>query len=143
MSWMEKRTVPAVRPAGEPRVEPELGQALAIFRQSVHAWSEAAFNRPRTEVRMPAHTGWRLAVGWALGLVLVAGSLSGAVYERHHRQMIARQAEQARHVRQQQLAERQRATDEDLLATVDSDIARDVPAAMEPLANLMDAGSGQ
>ena len=44
-----------------------------------------------------------------------------------------------------QLAEQQRAqvTDADLLATVDSDISRTVPAAMEPLAQLMDESQSQ
>jgi hypothetical protein len=143
MSGMEKRTVPAVHPAEEAIAEPELDQALTNFRASVHTWSEAAYSRPRTAVRVAAHGGWRLAAGWALGCVLVAGSVSGAVYERHQRQEAARQAAQARAARQQQLAAQQRATDEDLLATVDSDISRDVPAAMEPLANLMDESSGQ
>jgi hypothetical protein len=33
--------------------------------------------------------------------------------------------------------------DEDLLATVDNDVSRGVPAAMEPLAALMDDGGAQ
>ena len=33
--------------------------------------------------------------------------------------------------------------DEDLLATVDSDVSRGVPAAMEPLAQLMDDNGTQ
>jgi len=33
--------------------------------------------------------------------------------------------------------------DEDLLAAVDTDVARQVPAAMEPLAQLADEGASQ
>jgi hypothetical protein len=123
--------------------------ALKNFRQSVHAWSEAAYVRPRGQVqvgvRVGAHSGWRLATAWALGCVLAAGSVSGAVYERHHRQVLAAQAREARLEKARQLAEQQRAqvTDADLLAAVDSDISRTVPAAMEPLAQLMDEGESQ
>jgi ssDNA-specific exonuclease RecJ len=56
------------------------------------------------------------------------------------RNAAARVAEQQR--LQEQLAAQQRSQqarqeDEDLLAKVDSDVSRDVPAAMEPLAQLM------
>jgi hypothetical protein len=75
--------------------------------------------------------------------VLAAGSLTGGLSEYQHRQELARVAAQQRVER---IAEQQRAAtdqsgagaDQDLLATVDSDIAREVPAAMEPLAQLMD-----
>jgi hypothetical protein len=92
-----------------------------------------------------AHSGWRMAATWALGCVLVAGGLSGAALEHHHREVLARlRAEQQ--AQQQKLAAQQRnahVSDEDLLATVDSDISRDVPAAMQPLENLMDENTGQ
>jgi hypothetical protein len=45
----------------------------------------------------------------------------------------ARAAEHERQV----AAERARVEDEDLLATVDSDVSREVPSALEPLAQLM------
>jgi hypothetical protein len=150
MSWM-KKTRDEAMPNREPNreidleIDPVLKQALASFRENVHAWSEAAYSRPRTQVQ--AASGWRLAVAWAMGCVLIAGGLSGAWYERHHRAVIAAQvAEQQRATEQRQLAAQQRASvsNEDLLATVDSDISRDVPAAMEPLAHLMDdEGTGQ
>jgi hypothetical protein len=146
MSEIEKKTVPAVHPAEESVAEPELGQALAHFRASLHAWSEAGYGRPRTTglATTAAHGSWRLATGWALGCVLVAGGLSGGVYEHHHRQVMAQLAEQARQAREQQLAAQQQlSADEDLMATVDSDVSRDVPAAMEPLEHLMDEDSGQ
>jgi|HubBroStandDraft_5_1064220.scaffolds.fasta_scaffold53650_2 hypothetical protein len=155
MSEIEKKTVPAVDPAAkpgaelgaEPNVDPELGQALAHFRANAHAWSahvlsQAAYDRPR-QLSAAAHGSWRPALGWALGCVLVAGGLSGGLYEHHHRQVMAQLAEQAREAREQQLAAQQLSADEDLLATVDSDVSRDVPAAMEPLEHLMDEDSGQ
>jgi hypothetical protein len=79
-----------------------------------------------------------------LGCVLAAGSLTGALYKYHHRQVIEKTSvAQAR--RSQQLAVQQSRTndDEDLLANVDSDISRDVPAAMEPLAQLMESSGDQ
>jgi len=84
---------------------------------------------------------WRLAAGWALGCALVAGSVSGGLLERHHRQDVARiaaeqrAAESERQLRQQQAA---KVSDEVLLADVDSDVSRQVPSAMEPLAQMMD-----
>jgi len=121
-------------------VDPVLEQALSQFRQSVHAWSEAVYSRPRTPVQA-ARSAWRLAVGWALGCVLLAGGVSGIAYEHHHRQVLARLALQARQAQQRRAA--QQRADEDLLATVDSDVSREVPAAMEPLAQLMDEDTAQ
>jgi hypothetical protein len=116
----------------------ELDEPLSNFRQSIHVWSEAALSRPRTVVEPVRRRVWRLAAGWALGCFLIAGSVSGGVYEHHHRQQLARIAT-ARAVEQQRLAaqERARLEEEDLLAKVDSDISREVPSAMEPLAQLM------
>lgn len=113
-------------------------EVLKNFRQSMHAWSDAAYSRPRTEIHA-ARSSWRLATAWALGCVLAMGSLSAGVYE-HHRGQVAVRMKAAQQARQQQLAaqERARIADENLLAEVDSDVARTVPAAMEPLAQLMD-----
>ena len=96
------------------------------------------YSRPRTAAQVVRHRSWRLAAGWTLGCALVAGGVSGAVYERHQRQEMARiaaarVAEQQRLVREQQAREEE----EDLLAKVDSDVSREVPSAMEPLAQLM------
>jgi hypothetical protein len=128
----------------EDGLEDAIVDALKNFRQSVHAWSDAAYTRPRTEVRVAAHSGWRLASAWALGCVLVAGSMAGGVYD-HQRQVLSRLAREAQQAKARQLAAEQRAqpSDEDLLATVDSDVSRTVPAAMEPLAQLMDEGESQ
>jgi hypothetical protein len=126
--------------AGE-NEDPVVAQALKNFKASVDAWSEAAMSRPRT-VKVVRHT-WRLAAGWALGCVVAAGSLTGGLYERHHRQEMARTAAAQKAAEQKQAATQSAASgalseDQDLLATVDSDISREVPAAMEPLAQLMD-----
>jgi len=117
--------------------DPELNEALRDFRLGVHAWSEAALSRPRTALAATPHRKiGRLAVGWALGCVLIAGGVSGGVWEHHRQEMriaAARVAEQQRLAAQ----ERARQEEEDLLAKVDSDVSREVPSAMEPLAQLM------
>lgn len=120
----------------------EVGQALANFRSSVYAWSEAESSRPRTlrAAGLERHRGWRLAAAGALGCVLAAGSVVGGLYDRHHRQEMAKIAAAARAARQRQVAAAERARQEDanLLATVDSDVSQQVPSAMEPLAQLME-----
>lgn len=119
-------------------LDQELENVLADFRLSVHAWSDAAYHRPRTAAATVRRRSWRLAAGWALGCALIAGSFSGGFYEHHHRQVLARMAA-ARAAEQQRLAAEQRARQEDEeLAKVDSDVSREVPSAMEPLAQLMD-----
>lgn len=142
--------------------DPVLMEALKNFRASVHAWSEAASSRPRTVVRAGVrHGAWRLAASWALGCVLAAGSVAGGLYAHHHQQELATlaAAKAAQKAAQERAAERQAAAqkalqeqaaledssaastsqaDDDLLATVDSDVSREVPSAMEPLAQLMD-----
>jgi hypothetical protein len=120
-------------------LEVELEQALKDFRSSVHAWSEAELSRPRQAARGVRLLSWRVAAGWALGCVLAAGSLGGGLYERHHRQELAKVAAAAEAARQQKLEAEQRAAKEndDLLAKVDSEVSRQVPQAMEPLAQLM------
>ncbi len=120
-------------------LEVELEQALRDFRSSVHAWSEAELSRPRRTARVVRLLSWRVAAGWALGCVLAAGSLGGGLYEHHHRQELAKVAAAAEAARQQKLEAEQRAAKEndDLLAKVDSEVSRQVPQAMEPLAQLM------
>ena len=124
----------------------ELEAALGNFRKCVLAWSESAYTRPRRALAAaPRARVWRLAMGWALGCVLVAGvGVSGGVHWTHHRHELARVAavklatQQAEAAEQQRLAVAQQAQDEEeLLAKVDSDVSREVPSAMEPLAQLM------
>ena len=69
----------------------------------------------------------------------MAGSVSGGLLERNHRAELARIAAQQRaaeQMRQLQLQEQAKITDEDLLAGVDSAVSRQVPSAMEPLAQM-------
>jgi hypothetical protein len=125
-------------PQGPAVQEPALEEALKNFRMSVHAWSDAAYSRPRTQARIVRRRSWRLAVVWALAGVLMVGGVSGGMFERHQkieqaRIAAARLAEQQKALREQQAKE-----EEDLLAKVDSDVSRQVPSAMEPLAQLMD-----
>jgi hypothetical protein len=122
-------------------VDLELEQALKNFKSSVHAWSDAAYSRPRAFTKEVRLRSWRLALGWALGCTLVAASVSGGLLERHHRLELARIAAEQRAAEQQkQLREHQaraQVSDEVLLAGVDSDVSRQVPSAMEPLAQMM------
>ena len=147
--------------------DPVVSGALKHFKASVDAWSEAAYSRPRfsdMKSTAVAQHNWRLAASWALGCLLIAGSFAGGLYEHRQRQQAARAAEIKATEQKVRLAAEQRVTpmpvaaniatrrqstavkaavntDEDLLATVDNDVSRQVPAAMEPLAQMMD-GNG-
>ena len=125
-------------------VDAELGEALKNFRSNVHAWGEGEHGRTR-QVRTLHELSWRMAASWALGCVLAAGSVSGVFFERHHQQELAKIAAAEQAARQQKLEAEQRALkeDEDLLAKVDSDVSREVPSAMEPLAQLMSESETQ
>ena len=118
-------------------LEPDLREALGNFKSSVDAWTEASISRPR-EVKGSVGTNWGLVTKWALGCVVFVGTVSGGVYENHGQQEAVK-AEAARVAEQQRELAAQRAKEEvDLMAKVDSDIAREVPSALEPLASLMD-----
>jgi len=122
-------------------LDPVLEETLEDFRLSVFAWSDAAYTRARQSVaEAPRHRVWRLAMGWALGCVLLAGGFSAGVFEHHENQArLAAQAREAEHQRQLAAARASAMArdEEDILAKVDSDVAREVPTAMEPLAQLM------
>jgi len=118
-------------------LDEELQQALGNFRLSVEAWSAAAYSRPRTAMKVHGRRIWQLAAGWALGCVLVAGAASELVHERHVRLEQARIAAVMQAERQRLAAEQRNRDEEELLAKVDSDVSREVPSAMEPLAQLM------
>jgi len=123
-------------PLADAENDPLLQQALRDFRSSVHAWGDSEVSRVRTaqDIR---HRSWRVALGWALGCFLITGTVSGGFYQRHLHQVAAGVAAQRAAEHQRQLAQQQSGDEEDLLATVDSDVSREVPAAMEPLAQLM------
>ncbi len=119
-----------------------LEQVLKDFRSSVHAWSEAEYGEPHRLVAIHT-TSWRMVAGWALGCVLAVGSVSGALYERHHVKEEARIAAAAEAARQRSVAAEQPIESEDLFAKVESDVSREVPSAMEPLAQMMAEDSAQ
>lgn len=151
------------------RDDPVLNEALKLFKSSVDAWSEAAYSQPRPVVSGVRSNGWRLATGWALGCALAIGCLAGGIFEHQHRQELAKvaalkAAQKTAHERMvaaeaavatqealdEQPAVKRVATakagtnsDQSLLAAVDTDVSRGVPAAMEPLAQLMDDGGSQ
>ena len=131
--------------AGKDAVEDaRVEQALANFRANIRAWSDAAHSRPRAVELTVRHWSWRLAAGWALGCVLVAGTVTGGLME-HQRQVEAARIA-AQQARQQQLAEAQeraRQKERNLMATVDYDVSQQVPTAMEPLAQMMEVGGTQ
>ncbi len=126
----------AEQPSDWDVLDPALKQAVSDFKASVHAWSEAAANRPRTVREIVVRRTWRLAAGWGLASVLIAGAASGGLYERHHQQEAARIAAAQRAAHQRELAAERARADEDALAKVDSDVSQEVPSALEPLAAL-------
>ena len=118
--------------------EAEMDRVLRDFRLSVHAWSEAVYTRPRqlSDVA-PRRAAWRKAAAWCLGCVLVTGVAGGGFLEFQHHEEMARIAAAREAQHQHELAEARARAAEEELAKVDSDIAREVPNAMEPLAQLM------
>ena len=117
--------------------DPDLESALRNFRTSVHAWSEAVYQRPRTIETAPRRMVWRKAASWALGSVLVAGGVGGGLLEYQHRQEQARVAAAREAQRQTDTLEEKARQAAEELAKIDSDISRQVPDALEPLAQLM------
>jgi len=122
-------------------LEPELREALSDFKAGITAWSEAMISRPR-ELKTPARINWQLVTKWALGCVVFAGTVSGGLYQNHRQEETAKAAAiaAARAEQQQRQLAAQMAMEqssEDLMAKVDSDVAREVPSALEPLASLM------
>ena len=136
MSWFNRF---AQHHAGhDPDLDPDLARTLADFKASVHAWSDAASARPRAVHPAIIHRTWRLAAGWAMSAVFIAGAGSALTYEHHQRVQQARIAAAARAAEQQrQLAAQRARNEEDLMYKVDADVSRDVPDAMQPLAALM------
>jgi hypothetical protein len=128
----------------------DVEQALRNFRLSVHAWSDAAYSRPRTAPSVYRHRVWRLALGWTLGCVLIAGAVTAGVHQMLLPHGQARQAAAAAVEHRQQneartppagqvsLAGSAKAEEDDdrMLASVDNDVSRQVPAAMEALTSL-------
>jgi hypothetical protein len=119
--------------------DPMLQSALKDFRASVHAWSDAAYNRARPALSAaPYRIAWRRVATWVLSLALSFGIVGTAAYERHQHNLIAHHQElQREQERQRALAAEHARETEDLMANVDSDVSREEPAALEPLAQMM------
>lgn len=155
----------------EPVVDSLTATALENFKSSLNAWSGAAAKSlPRTAVvtaRVVA-SNKRIAASWALAGVFATSILASGLYE-HHREyelgrIAAAKAAQQKSAqkldltnkapeqrvaativvtrRQPTAVKRAAHNDAELLATVDSDVSRQVPAAMEPLAQIMDSSDG-
>ena len=161
---MKKAEEPLMGEFAQVEMDPVLKQALGDFKASVHAWSEAEFARPRT-VHAEAHGLKRVALGWSLAGVLLAGGVTGVVMFSHHghqdpavatvqgtqspRQQAAdagqpATVQEAAHPVSATAAARQESQDEELLASVDSAVSRTVPSAMDPLVDLgTESGTGK
>jgi uncharacterized protein HemX len=119
---------------------PALEAVLADFRATVVAWSDAEFARARVPATAVRQRSWRVAAGWVMGCVLIAGAVGGGGFQQHQHKLAVerdRLAKQQLAEQQKVLAEQRAIEEEDLLANVDSDVSREVPSAMEPLAQLM------
>ena len=119
-----------------------LTAAMRNFRQSVHAWSDAEFARPRAVVAVHPRVRrpWAIA-SCALGIAVVIGVGGVGIHERNVQAEQARMAAQKQAEQQRELAAQKARESEDLLANVDKDVSREVPSALEPLAQLMDDGT--
>ena len=126
-----------------PEPDPELERVLRSFRWSVHAWSDAVYQRPRSVEVAPRRMAWRKAAVWALGSVLVAGGVGGGLLEYQHRQEQARIAAVREAQHQRQLQEERAREAEQEVAQVDREVSRQVPNALEPLAQLMTSDESQ
>lgn len=127
----------------DPQRDARLQEALGAFRSSVRAWSEATLPAARMfAMPAPHRLVWRRTLAWALGVSFTVGGASGALYERRHRQDLAQQAQQRERERERTLAVQRAAEMDELLAKVDSDVSREVPNALEPLAQMMTEGGG-
>lgn len=116
------------------RLDGELDKALSNFRRGVHAWSDAEYHRARPVAAPVRVSLWRPAAGWALASAIVLGVATGGV-QQHLRQVeTARQAaaHQAELDRQAKAAKAAEDVDS-LLANVDRDVSRQLPAAMDAL----------
>jgi hypothetical protein len=144
MNHNDEREKPTVELEKLETLEPEVREALGNFKMSVDAWSEAMMSRPR-EAKAPARTNWSAVTKWALGCVVFAGTVSGGLYQ-NHQQLEAAKVEAARIAEQQRELEAAKLAmldEEDLMANVDSDVARQVPSALQPLATLMTEDEAQ
>lgn len=143
--YSQNGKIPGERKSGSERREfddaaqdPDLDAVLSDFRASVHAWSDAKYrSRALVLSSAPRRTLWRQSMAWALFVVLTATVVSAGLLQ-YHQKEVAHQAAIQRELDRQRMISQQHARDtDDLLARVDSDVSREVPTAMEPLASLM------
>ncbi|HZB89688.1 MAG TPA: hypothetical protein VE291_13600 [Terracidiphilus sp.] len=130
-------------------MDPALRRTLRDFSATVHAWSDAELSRQRPSRTTAAratglHHGGAL-IGWGLAAALLLAT--GGAYEYHQRELAqqtaARIAQQRLAADKSRVEERVEAQkDEELFASVDSAIAREVPSAMEPLEPLAVVADG-
>jgi type IV secretory pathway component VirB8 len=128
----------------------QVDTALRHFRESVKAWSEAEYSKPRSVRQTQRSNSWSVItsplLGWSLAAAVVATTVAVPVAV-HHQHVIEVQKHEAV-VRQQQLDQEKAAQaraaaidDDELLSHVDSDIAQDAPDAMQPLSKLMNTSN--
>ena len=117
------------------QVDEALKKILSNFRSSARAWGENAYSRPHEPVKVYA-TSWRAVAGWTLGCLVAIASVSGGLFEHHRTKEQARIAAAAETARQQKI-EAERRIESEELAKIDGDVSREVPSAMEPLAQMM------
>ena len=131
--WNPESTKRAEEPAEMEALDPALKQALGDFKESVHAWSDAAYtSRPRSVRAAIVRRAWRLAAGWSLAAMSACGAISGGVYEHHERVVASQLAAQRAAAQQRQeaiaRAREKGSEEEDMLASVDTAVSREVPA---------------
>ena len=138
MKWTEWMSKKAAQTVEWDELDPSLKQALGDFKSSMHAWSDAAMSRSHAVQKTMMQRSWRLATVWAMAVVLLMGGVSSGVIA-HHRAEVQKQIvlERQKEEQQRQLAAERAKQEEHLLADVDNDLSRQVPQAMEPLAQLM------
>ena len=140
----QRASVPA---NSELELEPEIRQALNDFKSSVHAWSDQQYTRARAVAVPTRRSLWRPAAGWSIAAVLLAASMGGGTYYEHQqqvtRQLAAQHAAELERQAAQKRAQEVARRDEEMLASVDSDVSREVPSAMEPFARLIDESASR
>lgn len=151
--YLQNGKIPGERNSGSVRrqfdeaaKDPELEAVLNDFRASVHTRSEAIYRsrfgstvRSRALVLSSASRRilWRQSMAWGLSVVLTAAVVSAGLFQ-YHLKEVARQSAIQRELDRQRMVSQQHAREtDDLLARVDSDVSRETPSAMEPLASLM------
>jgi hypothetical protein len=133
-------------------LEAELGDTLGDFRDCVHAWGQGSYGQPVPQLHASRALGWRLVAAGAMVVLLVAITLGGVAVRQIRHAAVARNSVPKQAVTTQIQMQNSVPTvaavktstvkvdaeDEELLANVDRDVARQTPKAMEPLARLMD-----